>query len=162
MRHGPWNLTTLPVLTVSASATIFAGSLIQIAFEFDGSDRSVERLPVYGWDLLITGWLVVFDDNPLKLFIWLANPIMVVAWIRYLRGRWSAAWTSSLFALGLTLSFLLVESLLGPGPEGVNVEDFEMREIVSYGIGYWLWVASAAVLVVGVTVGNVASRIMGK
>jgi DNA-binding transcriptional LysR family regulator len=28
----------------------------------------------------------------------------------------------------------------------VNVPDFEMASIVSYGIGYWLWVASAAIL----------------
>jgi hypothetical protein len=161
-RHNPWNSTTLRVLTVLTSATIFVGSLTQIAYEVDGSDRNVERLAEYSLGLLITGWLGVFDDNPLKLFIWLANPMMVVTWILYLRGHRSAAWTGALFALGLTLSFLLVESVLGPGPEGVNVEDFEMRKIVSYGLGYWLWVASAAVLVAGITVGNVASRIVGK
>jgi hypothetical protein len=162
MRHNPWNLTTLRVLTVLTGAITSAWSLTQIAFEVDGSDRSVERLPAYGWELLISGWLGVFDANPLMLFIWLANPIIVVTWILYLRGRWSAAWTFSLFALGVTLSFLLVGSVLGPGPEGVNVADFEMREIISYGMGYWPWVASAAVLVVGVRIGNAASRIVGK
>jgi hypothetical protein len=160
--HTRWNSTTLRAVVVLAGAATFAASLTQIAVVVDGSDRSVDRLPVYGLDLLILGGLGMFDDNPFKVFIWLANPIIAVTWILYLRGRLSAALISVLTALALTLCFLLVESILGPGPEGVNVEDFEMRPIISYGLGYWLWVASAAVLAAGVTAGNIASRIMGK
>ena len=44
----------------------------------------------------------------------------------------------------------------------MNVADFEMRQIICYGIGYWLWVASAGVLAVGVTAGNIASEIVGE
>jgi hypothetical protein len=44
----------------------------------------------------------------------------------------------------------------------VNVADFEMRPVISYGIGYWLWVASAAVLAAGATAGNIASGIRGE
>jgi hypothetical protein len=33
----------------------------------------------------------------------------------------------------------------------VNTSDFEMVPIISYGIGYRLWVASAAMLAVGVS-----------
>jgi hypothetical protein len=110
---------------------------------------------------LILGGLSVFGDG-LKFLIWLANPIIAVTWILYLRGLRSAALISAMTALGLTLCFLLVKCVLGPGPEGVNVADFEMRPIISYGMGYWLWVASAAVLVAGVTAGNIASRFKGK
>ncbi len=92
---------------------------------------------------------------------WLANPIVAVAWILYLRDVRFAALISAVTALGLTLSFLWVKYILGSGPQGVNVADFEMRPIISYGIGYWLWVASAAVLAAGVTAGNIASDIMG-
>jgi hypothetical protein len=65
-------------------------------------------------------------------------------------------------ALVLTLCSLQLKSILGPGPEGVNVANFEMREIISYGIGYWLWVASAAILVVGVVASNVVPGMMSK
>lgn len=161
MRHNPWNLTTLRAVIVLAGATTFAASLTQIGVIVDGSDRSIERLPFYGWELLILGGLSVFGDG-LKFLIWLANPIIAVTWILYLRGLRSAALISAMTALGLTLCFLLVKCVLGPGPEGVNVADFEMRPIISYGMGYWLWVASAAVLVAGVTAGNIASRFKGK
>jgi len=93
---------------------------------------------------------------------WLANPIMAVTWILYLRDARSAALISAMTAIALTLSFLWVKCITGPGPEGVNVEDFEMRTIISYGIGYWLWVASAAVLAAGVAAGNIAANIRGK
>lgn len=93
---------------------------------------------------------------------WLANPVIAVTWILYLRDARFAALISAVTALGLTLCFLWVKYILGPGPEGVNVADFEMRPIISYGIGYWLWVASAAVLAAGVAAGNIASDIMGE
>jgi hypothetical protein len=93
---------------------------------------------------------------------WLANPIIAVTWSRYLRDVRFAALISAATALGLTLCFLCVNSIDGPGPAGVNVADFEMRPIISYGVGYWLWVASAAVLAAGVTAGNIASHITGK
>ena len=32
------------------------------------------------------------------------------------------------------------------GKKCVNVPDFEMQPIISYGAGYWLWVVSAAIL----------------
>jgi hypothetical protein len=162
MRHNPWNLTRLRAVVVLAVATIFVVSLTQIAFVVDGSDRGIERFPVYGLELLITGLFSVFDDNPFKIFIWMANPVLIVTWILYLRGRRSAALITALTALGLTLCFLSVESVLGPGPAGVNVEDFEMRTIIAYGTGYWLWVASAAVLVAGVTADKIISCIMGR
>ena len=202
MRHNPWNLTTLRSVVVLTGATTFAASLTQIAVVVDGSDRSIERLPFYGWELLILGGFSVFD-NVLNLLIWplvvaawvlacckrpfatlivalvagalmrgyqdqgeafnmawLANPIIAVTWILHLKKVRFAALISAVTALGLTLCFLWVKCVTGPGPEGVNVADFEMRQIISYGIGYWLWVASAAVLAAGVTAGNIAPDLM--
>jgi len=161
MRHNPGSLTNLRSAVVLTSAITFAASLTQIALVVDGSDRGVEQLPFYGFELLILGpWSVL--DNGLNLLIWLANPIIATTWILYLRDARFAALISAVTALGLTLSFLWVKCILGPGPEGVNVADFEMRPIISYGIGYWLWVTSSAVLAAGVTAGNVASGITGE
>lgn len=155
----PWNSTTFRALVVLASATTFVASLTQTAIVVDGSDRGLERLPSYGWELLILGGLSVLGDVP-SLLVWLANPILAVAWIFYLRDLRRAGLISAVTALGLTLCFVWVKSVLGPGPEGVNVADFEMRPIISYGIGYLLWVASAAVLVAGIVAGNSVSYIL--
>ncbi|MBR0855468.1 hypothetical protein [Bradyrhizobium liaoningense] len=130
--------------------------MTQTAVVVDGSDRGLERLPYHGWELLVLGGFSVLGDFA-SLLVWLANPILVVAWILYLRDRQRAALISAVTALGLTLCFVGLKSILGAGPEGVNVADFEMRTIFSYAIGYWLWVASAAVMLAGIVVGNIAS-----
>ena len=109
--------------------------------------------------LLVTGALTPECREGFAIDVaWLANPIIAVTWVLHLRDVRFAALVSAVTALGLTLSFLWVKCILGPGEEGVNVADFLMRQIISYGIGYWLWVASAAVLAAGVTAGNMAFR----
>ncbi len=77
MRHSPWNLTTLRSVVVLTGATTFAASLTQIAFVVDGSDRSIERLPFYGWELLILGGFSMFADG-INLLMW---PLVVAAWV---------------------------------------------------------------------------------
>jgi hypothetical protein len=75
---------------------------------------------------------------------WIANPIIMIAWFLYLCDKRSAALTSAVFALGLTLTFLrAAEVPLSDKLTPVN--------IVSYGTGYWLWIASAAILTAGVS-----------
>ena len=201
MRHSPWNFTRLRSVVVLTSAAIFAASLTQIAVVIDGSDRRIERLSFYGFELLVLGWLGAFDDYlnlmmwPLVVAVWvlacckrpaatmiaalaagalmwrfqdrsetpfnvawLANPIIIVTWILHLRDARFAALVSAVMAVGLTLCFLWAKGITGPGPEGVNVADFETREIISYGIGYWLWVASAAILAAGAAAGNIGRQ----
>jgi hypothetical protein len=75
---------------------------------------------------------------------WLANPIIAATWLLYLSNTQPAALISALVGLGLTLSFLWVANVpLGP--------KLNMVPIISYGVGYWLWVASAAIVVIGVS-----------
>jgi hypothetical protein len=105
-------------------------------------------------------WAYQDRSEPFNI-AWLANPIIAVTWILYLRDARFAALVSAVTALGLTLCFLLAKGVPGPGPEGVNVADFETRAIISYGAGYWLWVASAAVLAAGVAAGNIALGSIG-
>ena len=100
------------------------------------------------------------DRSEAFIIAWLANPIIAVTWISYLRDARFAALISAMTALGLTLCFLLAKGVPGPGPEGVNVADFETRAIISYGIGYWLWIASTAVLAIGVAAGNIAAGVI--
>jgi hypothetical protein len=143
-----------------------------------------DPLNLLGWPLVVTAWVLACrnrfaaaaliaglvvgaltwgyqDRSEAFTIAWLANPIIAATWILYLRDARSAALISAVTAVGLTLCFLLAKGVTGPGPEGVNVADFETRAIISYGIGYWLWIASAAVLAAGVAAGNIALGIMG-
>ena len=82
---------------------------------------------------------------------WLANPIIVVAWFFYLRDKRSAALISAVLALGLTLTFLWVAD--------VPLSDkLSPVTIISYGSGYWLWIASAGILAAGVSVNLLLRR----
>ena len=76
---------------------------------------------------------------------WLANPIIAVTWSLYLRNARPAAPISAVLGLALALSFLLVKTVPWDPKEG------DVSPIISYGIGYWLWVASATILVVGMS-----------
>lgn len=103
--------------------------------------------------------LLAPDAEAASYTAWLANPIIGATWLLYLCDKRHAALISSVTALGLALSFLQVKELLGPPTyEGVNIPDVEMAPIISYGIGYWLWIASAGILVAGVTVGTFLFR----
>ncbi|MES5488337.1 hypothetical protein QMZ05_36825 [Bradyrhizobium sp. INPA03-11B] len=83
---------------------------------------------------------------------WLANPIIATAWFLYLADKRSAALISAVLALGLTLTFL--------GVATVPLSDkFSELEIISYGSGYWLWIASAAILVAGVSAHNLPLQV---
>jgi hypothetical protein len=86
------------------------------------------------------------DINSVSFYAaWLANPIIAVTWGLYLRNARPAAPISAVLGLALTLSFLLVKTIPGAPRES------DFSPIVSYGIGYWLWVASATVLAVGMS-----------
>jgi hypothetical protein len=78
---------------------------------------------------------------------WLANPIIVAAWLFYLRDKRSAALISAVLALGLTLTFLWVADV----PLSDKLSPVTVK-IISYGSGYWLWIASAGILVAGVSI----------
>jgi hypothetical protein len=77
---------------------------------------------------------------------WLANPGIAIAWIFYLSDKQPAALISAVVSVGLALSFLWVQD----GPFGPK--QLDPVPIISHGIGYWLWVASAAILVAGMSV----------
>ena len=90
------------------------------------------------------------DRDTVLYAAWLANPILAVSSLLYFSDVRFAAMVSVVAAFGLTLSSLWVKYVPFP-PEGVNVADFEMQPIISYGTGYWLWVASAAILTAGMS-----------
>jgi hypothetical protein len=78
---------------------------------------------------------------------WLANPIIAVTWGLYLKNARPAAPISAMLGLLLTLSFCLVKTIRHFPVDRDYLPDF--IPIISYGLGYWLWVASATILAAG-------------
>lgn len=93
-----------------------------------------------GLSLLISGCFGFYVC--LTGLTWLANPALFCAWF-YLRKKPETALTASSIASLLALSFLLCTNM-------INDESGDTYSpIIGYRIGYWLWLASALVMLVG-------------
>jgi hypothetical protein len=74
---------------------------------------------------------------------WLANPLLIISWfINSKKPKLSII--LSLFAVLLALSFLLFKRI-------ISDEAGNYSQIVSYQLGYWLWLSSSAVMFLGST-----------
>ena len=85
------------------------------------------------------GWLGP-DDG---IVAWFANPMILFAWILMVFRplRW-VAFGTALVALILALSFLL-------NTEVTKDEAGHIEDITGYAVGYWLWLASMVVAILG-------------
>lgn len=120
-----------------ASLMLFTASLTQDCFFIDRADNP--RAWSSGFGLLAVGWLGVL----VGVYSWLANPTLLIAWL----AMWSPNYKrysigASAIALLLALSFLLHESLM-------TDEAGNRSRVTGYGIGYWLWIGSMALALVG-------------
>lgn len=86
---------------------------------------------------------ILLITRALAMASWLANPMIALSWGFLLGGQSRWALWSALSALVLVVSFLT----LGEVPGGLKMETVP---ILIYGLGYWLWMASAAVMALGV------------
>jgi hypothetical protein len=89
----------------------------------------------------------VLISGPLGLVLggailtWLATPLLAAAWVRFHKN----AKQSLLFSLSATiiaLSFLLFNKI-------INDEAGNYSKIVSYKVGYWLWLSSCCTMLFG-------------
>lgn len=97
--------------------------------------------PIFGIELLISGFFGVVFSAFMNASYWLANPIYALAIYFTVTGKTIAASITALISVGIMLSFLIVLRT----PTG---RDFEI-EAVSIEIGYILWVAAGVILLVG-------------
>ena len=128
-------LNKLREVTLLASIGLFCLSLFYEGFYWAPSSPH-SAFP--GWQLLFFGWSAI----PHGGVAWLANPVIGVAWIFLALRRLGRS--AGLAALGLALmaSFLLVSTV-------ASIYGETTESVVAYGFGYWLWVASAVVLLLG-------------
>ncbi len=116
------------------SIVFFFISLTQMSFCANG------RCQNDGLTNLLMGWFAIFMLYPIGM-VWLANPILFFSWIKF-KKKPKISLVSSVISLLLMLSFLLFD-------EVVNNEAGVPEKITDIKLGYWLWVLSAFIMVIG-------------
>ena len=72
---------------------------------------------------------------------WIANPILLTSWMLFKR-KPKLSLITSLLASAISLSFLFFDQVIAD-------EAGHYEKITGYKQGYWLWVASSIVIVMG-------------
>ena len=89
---------------------------------------------------LIFGWLGVFILH-IPTFPWLANPLLLVSWFLF-KKKSKTSFILSGIAFILMLSFLFVDEIIVNEGSTTSIVNF-------YGLGYWFWVFSSFIMLVG-------------
>ena len=89
---------------------------------------------------------------PFATLVWLANPILLISWIKIYKNRKESLIASFLATL-IALSFLLFNKI-------VDDEAGHYRNIIGYQSGYWLWVLSSGVMFIGNLVYAINSKLI--
>ena len=122
---------SVPNRAILASFACFGLSLVGPGFYSGGETAK-------GLDLLMIGWMGILDG----VVAWMANPLLLAAWISYFNRRHRVTAATSILAALFMLSFLFVSSV--PASGGGRTSN------IHAGWGYWLWVASAVLAYLGV------------
>ena len=89
--------------------------------------------------VFLIGWLgLIFGGAALT---WLANPFLIFTWILTNKNSKYALATSFVASL-LSLSFLLFDNV-------IDNEAGHYNKIISYQLGYWLWLSSSVTMFLG-------------
>jgi len=92
-----------------------------------------------GYGALLFGWLTV--GQCWANSTWLANPLLLLAWILIVLGRRIPAAVSAVAALAVSASFLAADKVI------VNDGGFELM-MTGVRLAYWLWLVSMAIALV--------------
>ncbi|HXS42665.1 MAG TPA: hypothetical protein VN766_20885, partial [Stellaceae bacterium] len=111
--------------------SLFLLSLFLVGFYV--GDRSEAY---FGFGILDFGWLGIFYWWPANL-VWLANPLLIGAWLVMLRKESRSSIVLAILALAIGSAFLLCKS--------VEIDESgSLHPISGYGAGYWIWSLSMA------------------
>jgi len=124
------------------SIALFLLSLTQNCYcTASGECDSGFSLPFFGWAGMYFGG---------TMFIWLANPVLFLAW-QTIRRPNHASLILSMLAAFAALSFLFFKSIFEI--------DAEISAITHFMAGYWLWLASSWVMVAANVIALVKTHI---
>lgn len=125
----------LPKLAFAISVGLFIASLLNDGYYIEGPNPSAWS---NSFGLLLLGWIGLASGT----LAWLANPALILSWAMAILKRPPLSLLAALAALALMMSFLLQTTV-------ISSEAPQYSRIVGYGRGFWLWVGSAAVQVLG-------------
>ena len=139
------SLHTRPAIYILAALALYLACLALPSITVANSGA-----PELGGSYLVTGWMGPAAGH----YEWFANPSIYAAAYFLVRGQDRAAVFWSVMA-ALLITYLL-------GSREITAGDGTMRrEILSFGLGYWLWLASAGTLMLGGVVRLVAAKRQG-
>ena len=114
-------------LTLTFSIIAFAVALTQDGFYIDDPDpKDLTWTP--GLGLLVFGWNSVLSGE----ITWMANPLLLLAWISYVIGENQISLTFAVISLILMVTFRLRKKFIS------REEASTFSKIIGYGPGYWL------------------------
>lgn len=119
------------------SLFVFGISLTQTSIIIDF--REIVAIPSFNYFLM--GSTAIIGGAILEWFVWLANPISLLT-IILLAANNRLAIISSLIALFLSSSFRSWKEIIG-------AESGSMAKIISFELGYYLWLLSIVILSAG-------------
>jgi hypothetical protein len=86
---------------------------------------------------------------------WLANPTIGVAWLFFSQKRPGRSAALASLALAFMISFLFENKVASVYSENAS-------SVAEYGLGYWLWVASASTFLLGTIVAAMPTEFLHK
>jgi len=123
------------ITAVSLIVLVFALTQNSIVVKFNDEIKVMPSL-----DYFLMGAISFMGGGLLEEIIWLANPLSLYAIILLFKNNKNAEVLSCL-ALGLSVSFFFWKEILGS-------ESGSMAQIISFELGYYLWVLSILILTV--------------
>jgi len=136
--------TPSPRALLLASILIYCICLTQPGFYVDREE------PVFGsgTGLLLIGWFAIGSGAG---FAWLANPVLFLAWRFVWSGERMASLVAAVVALLLMLAFPMVGWVI---TSAVGT----LYEVTRYGLGYWLWLVSAVLVLLSAITLKVSNK----
>ncbi|MCQ6960617.1 hypothetical protein [Mucilaginibacter aquariorum] len=122
------------IITLVCSITLYIASLTQSGFSTDNGQ--VDNGP--GYALVLTGWLCVSIAG----ISWFANPLLILSWFSFKSQSNKRSLFLSLLAFLISLSFMFNKFIIVD-------EGGSLHEISGYRLGYWLWLASCVLMLIG-------------
>lgn len=127
--------------TIGLSLLVFAISLTQNALVVNYND---EIKTASSLEYLFIGSIAFMGGGLLEEIIWLASPLCLLAIVFMMKDDKRAVLVS-LIASALAISFSFWNEILG-------AESGTMAKIVSFELGYYLWLASILILTIGILI----------
>src|SRR5207247_10014978 len=134
----------LPKIITLVSVIVFAASLTQNGFY---TDTHIPKPPPSGWFLLLIGLIGVFGGY----FEWLANPVLLGAWVFSFAGKNKAALLLGILASAFMVAFLFRHAMIAS-------EALTYEKIVGYCAWSWLWLTGGGLLIISGATGLMTQR----